>query len=164
MPVYAEVFQVNIFLEVVPIRWHICNSLSPMHCRYWTVWHWLNLECANKFKEDKPVVLGLITRARLYQKNSQWRFWTVLQLTPEWHRGMSLTCGYTNDTKHTSCFELITGNQLHGAGSMTIWPKSSGMCAMIRTTSIHSLHSYLVLDLIYCRKKSKSIAGLTLYV
>jgi hypothetical protein len=39
---------------------------------------------------------------------------------------MRLACGYTNDTKHISCFELITANRLHGARSMTTWTK--GQC------------------------------------
>jgi hypothetical protein len=39
---------------------------------------------------------------------------------------MRLACGYTNDTKHTSFFELITANRLHGARSMTTW--AMGQC------------------------------------
>ena len=39
---------------------------------------------------------------------------------------MRLVCGYTNDKKHTSCFELIKVNRLHGARSMTT--RAKGQC------------------------------------
>jgi hypothetical protein len=39
---------------------------------------------------------------------------------------MSPACGYTNDTKHTSCFEIITVNRLRDARSITTWAK--GKC------------------------------------
>jgi len=38
------------------------------------------------FKENEPVVSGLITRTRLYQKNSPWHCEIILQLIPEWQR------------------------------------------------------------------------------
>jgi hypothetical protein len=45
---------------------------------------------------------------------------------------MSLACGYTNDTKHTSCFGIITANRLRGARSMTTWAK--GQCNVYYNT------------------------------
>jgi len=62
---------------------------------------------------------------------------------------------------------LLVANSLRPIDCMALeaWRhrhRCSVVYTMIRKTSVRSLHSCLFLEIIYCRKKSQSIAGLTL--